>query len=1062
MSDTPNATSEVEEEVKFNPERPFDVWNPNDPEIFQKQKNYVMQSISNGSINPRILTEFFKDMKLKSYDYDYRMQLELVGLYHVTLSMDKARNYMLKGAYSKTYDRVYEFTIRHRIINPKDRERFKRSEFFNKYVDYETINANGKFYTYTLLVTSGPKIITNYRVKAVNSSINLCFLKKDFDPTIKEITVYFLPESINSIFFDPTADDFSATTTDASHFQAAPYFYKIKNYIAFWINKETNIGYMVPGVSYDDDAKKFTVGTMLPTDVTKFHLMVVGIRNMHEIGDYNFTTKWLQFHEHKMPLPKDNMIIMICKDHVYQMNDGSVSITEYYPNIYSIDNPNKYNLRIIELYEENSENEHIVYDNEVRRYLEGMETYETYTPAYLPKTLMEYKPVKWTYNEEQYLKDNPYNELDLKNRWTPLLYKVYTISHMMKKWYKFYDEYQRRTYGFLSGWYHKISNYKNMNEKLRMDSSIDVDGNEDFIYHFKEPQYVFSYVHNAMLGDANSFCFFIDGKYTIPTRIIIYRGYQHVYFPASKITLDSVIEVERFDSNYFSYRVKLPKEGTTLELKRIMHYDTVANNFFLVSSTGEFLKNGEVETYIIDPELGEIQVDLNTSLFIVSTKSKIRFVPTDKFEGDEVLFCSNDITFQYKAKEIGDDFITKDPSEVTLNPKDAICKAEQDFGHRLRIYTEDGRLITKRSYQIYKYDNYFKPPKFNIPIQPGTERTFMVSYIGYDERLVYHTDKIPTNGLVELDGKLSRPVNLAYHDIYLNGFRLTKYDIDMIAPFCFVLTTLGKFGTVSTLEIYEKCSIPDYYEKYDWADKSDFIMDKLFEEDKVSPEADFYEALLRELRTVSIDPTIEDVDDICDWYYNFFRDYVMYHYLNGDTRVDLEPYHHVFNENGRLLLNADDRVKYKESVKKHYWFDHDKTLAEYGTDPSKYPQAPEQERFDETVINYDPRITMDEADYRQHGYKYTYDSSDPTQNTYDATMKATVTKGIYDTRTYTYTHVYDTGMEFKEDVKTTSENPKNTVALRDPKTTIDRNTTYGMKDPEDEDLKRYQMPAEYA
>jgi hypothetical protein len=193
----------------------------------------------------------------------------------------------------------------------------------------------------------------------------------------------------------------------------------------------------------------------------------MGIMHLCEITDFPANTEWVQFEERKCPLPKDNILIMVQKDGLYQFNDHDVEIYEYYPNIYQIYNPNGYPLRFIEIYEENSENEHIIYDNEAARYMQEMNLLEEYKLQKVPDILKWFKPVEWLYGIDDYLEKNPYKDLDLLDEWPRFLYKVQTISDMLKKWCMLYQEYNYRTYGFLTGWYHKISEYDDMNEKLR-------------------------------------------------------------------------------------------------------------------------------------------------------------------------------------------------------------------------------------------------------------------------------------------------------------------------------------------------------------------------------------------------------------------------------------------------------------------------------------------------------------------------------------------------------------------------------------------------------------------
>ena len=1052
-------SSDKKDDGKTDPEPDKEYENPltrdftwtTDPKVKEYQKRIVEESISNGSLNPRIIPQFFDDIKLHSYTYDYIMQKELVDLHSVTVEMKDSRSYMIKGAFSNTFNRVVEFTIEQQFTNYKIREQYKRNTpIFRKYLGMDEICKNKVFFKYNMLVMAGSKILSNYRARAYNDRIDICFLKSelDKDPSIDKITIYFLPDSYINILDNPLPGLFNGTSISADCFGNATQIPKIHKFIGFWIDKETNESYMISSISYDKKSNMMHIDELLPTDITKFKLMVVGIDKLHEVTDYDGNATWIEYHTHNMPLPKDNMIVMVLQDGHYVPNDqGLITLEEYYPNIYKITNPEAKNFRLIELYEDNTENEHIIYDNETKPYMDLMSAEpDKFNPTEVSELMMNYKPVKWNFDIQNYLEKYPYHEMNLVSKNDSFLFRMQTLSKMMKNWYMMYDEYQRRTYGFLTGWYHNMANYtdEELQSKLRRTTAAEVDNDPDYIQEFAEPQYLFTYMNNISTGTVNSFCFFIDGKYTLPTKILIYKGYQHVYFPKSIINKDSVIEVERFDGNKFQYRIpvnysentilfdstfnknKIPATykmlnekgtlddindikvqyaevsgiadvtdfdkrstmnlatsnsnkntdddlddknkittstyGTVVDLGNLLTCPTVANNLFLISTTGEFLNHNEFDTYIQDSILGEVKVDLETSVFIVTPKSKIRIVPRLDTMADKYIFlCCNNATYQYLTRESGDDFYKG--RDVNMNGRGLINAAEQDISHRLRIFY-NGRFIPKRSYQVYKYKNYFNPPKFNIPIKPGEDRYFLVSYIGYDERLIYHRENIPSNGVVQMEGKISRPINLVYHDIYLDGYRLTKYDINIVAPFTFIINTkcLNRLKTLRNIEIYEKVHIPEYYTKFEWSEKSNFILDKLLNQDE-----DYYHKIIDGLEKVETDPSIENMDMVRDWFYSFFADYIMYRYNNADIRRDLEAYHHIFNEDGRLLLNADDRVRYIKSIRETVYFSHDKTIKVYGDNPENYPK-PAKEEMEVTTIEPDDSINVPESTYRQYGY----------------------------------------------------------------------------------------------
>ena len=149
-----------------------------------------------------------------------------------------------------------------------------------------------------------------------------------------------------------------------------------------------------------------------------------------------------------------------------------------------------------------------------------------------------------------------------------------------------------------------------------------------------------------------------------------------------------------------------------------------------------------------------------------------------------------------------------------------------------------------------------------------------------------------------MEGKTTRPINLSYHDIYLGGFRLTKYDIEIVSPFTFVIKNLKKFDNLDYIEIYEKTHTPDNFVKFDYDEQSNYIMDQLLHQDEK-----FYEKITDALETFTPSGNTSDMDDLVDWFYAFFNEFLPYHYINGDVRFDLERYFHIFDEKTRSITN---------------------------------------------------------------------------------------------------------------------------------------------------------------
>ena len=103
-------------------------------------KDELISGISSGNINPRILPSFFDDVKLKSYNYDYNIQKYLGDYHQTTVDMSEARCTLEKGIFSEFYNRVYTFTLSQQFVIQGKREKYKRSDVFQKWMTYTDLN----------------------------------------------------------------------------------------------------------------------------------------------------------------------------------------------------------------------------------------------------------------------------------------------------------------------------------------------------------------------------------------------------------------------------------------------------------------------------------------------------------------------------------------------------------------------------------------------------------------------------------------------------------------------------------------------------------------------------------------------------------------------------------------------------------------------------------------------------------------------------------------------------------------------------------------------------------
>ena len=974
----------------------------------------VKPSIEKGNTDPYIYDEFLNDIKLSAYDYDYMLQKELIDYHEEEFVPDYEKSYIgidiigvPKSGELHSYNRVIEYTIQHRFIIQGEMENFKKSPIYGKYLTTESISSNIHYFHYNLLVYIDDEIYTDFVIKPTSENVTIYFKTTDLNlihkrhnsnTTIKDmpnkIKILFLPNSIISILPNLNTSNTSGKSINIANNQNLDKFKKISKFLVLFSHKTTGANFLYTVKDFNTETNIISTVDNIPGSINNYKAIIIGMNEIRSIVNIPINTTWFQLPDEKMPIPKTNIMIFIKKGTAdsYIPNNNTVELTEYYPNIYKITNPNNYPLRLILLYEEKEENNHIVYDDVIRLYKDKVDLLAQYKNNNVPKAISEYKPISWDYSyDDLYQKISGYPKLSLANFNKTNAYKTDIISNITKKWYKFYDEYQRRTYsGFLVGWYHKISNYTSTQLTNKTRSSYKTDFPDLLENDFTEDQYLFTYKNKD--NDLDLFhLYYIDGKLVFPTKKLVNNNIYYVYFPKRLLTSNSVLEVERFDGVNFKKNVKFTKGTTkkasiTFKLSDFIKKPIIANSLFLVRDNGDFIDYSRYDAVINDEKLGAINLDLRSSTYKIYPTQTIHLYTKENDESLynlNLLFCCNNKIYYYEETEDGTFFTTGKADKVNLNKNHGICEVKQDVGRRLRIYDSSGRLIPKRGYTVYKSDNFYDGPTFNVVIHGDKTETFTVVYVGYDEKLIYHRDNLPLNGLVSIEGRTSRPLSFAYHDLYLDGYKLTKYDIEQISPFKFIIKNYAKYKTNVALEIYEKSTPSDSYIKYKYNEFSDYPMDQLLDDEErninksdikdsniknkmINDKVNFKDIIEASLTEYNTNYPNDVIDSIHDDYMDFLRYYAVYKYMNGDKRVDLEAFYHIFNDIGRAVLNADDRIKYSDDVKMLYYLNHNKVISDIGNNLDNY-KAPKRDLTSEAVI-LDDSIIVDESIYMDKGY----------------------------------------------------------------------------------------------
>ena len=224
-----------------------------------------------------------------------------------------------------------------------------------------------------------------------------------------------------------------------------------------------------------------------------------------------------------------------------------------------------------------------------------------------------------------------------------------------------------------------------------------------------------------------------------------------------------------------------------------------------------------------------------------------------------------------------------------------------------RVY-QDGRLIPRHITSI----NFPEYMVFSeIELRLGFRRVLGIHYniaiecMPYMMKQVCYLETIPRDRIIDLKGLIDKPFDFKWYDIYLNGKKLVRKEVEIIsANKIKVLKTNSLHG----LEIIENSRDREYFGGFDAVYD---IIDELYENDKVFADNLDNSVLLnediRDDELVSIGTIINPLDYVVRHLYNF----LLHHFglINPDllqlTRGDMKIFSELSDIDSPLILGSD-------------------------------------------------------------------------------------------------------------------------------------------------------------
>ena len=293
----------------------------------------------------------------------------------------------------------------------------------------------------------------------------------------------------------------------------------------------------------------------------------------------------------------------------------------------------------------------------------------------------------------------------------------------------------------------------------------------------------------------------------------------------------------------------------------------------------------------------------NSNIFIQCPKEiKIKITDEKYLNRDLLLYVKKDHDLHFINNipiNNSDDYIF-DP--ITIRNVDS----KKDISY-FRIY-RNGRLIPRH---MFTFDNitYNLADSMNMILkfvkEQGQEYDFLVEIMPYRMKQVYYTDNISTDKIINLKGKIDKPFDFKWYDLYLNGKKVVRKDIEIISA---NIIKILKSESLRHLEIIEHSRDTEYFGNineviYD-------IIDDLYEEDEVFAD-NLNNSVTDDDLVDKEDPIIgqelSGLDIILKLFYDFLSD--SFNFINPDnlqlSREVIQRFDPLTSEEQPMILGLD-------------------------------------------------------------------------------------------------------------------------------------------------------------
>ena len=665
------------------------------------------------------LIETEKNLKracFNSFNYLERLQKSYVGVHRFNLTeTDLYRDYN---------DKIC-LTIDKDFIDFPLRKEYRASDYYNKFVGFQTLCENPSIFAYIPIVIIDGKTILSYLIKSSLDGTttiqlpNITVNKKTYMSTphnievvfIKDIQMHSFSSNINVLELNNWKLPASITGMSLKESQIVFILLKEpgKTYASnIYIGSVAKYGYLRidktnPSLyEFISNNPSFEIVVIAPEHIYE----TPGMKQIHSRIDTGDKSASLVLSPedgktYNMTIPPENLLILkINKETGESVYENKRTVYLHYPNIYEIESNDvdetQFEYKVYYFYRD--VNDYLKYPNKmmfIHNFIAnklGLPfedavnklIYETYEDESLQKyflSIFNYEDPTFTYDIGDFFETTSPYDFD---------YKTNKMREFISQDSWILRDYAKSVSTPMSTFYLFVKDI-DLDERIRMNTESEALNPADYIY-FSEPHYVFAFRNET--SSLLNLRFFIDGDFYPNLTQINSKFMDYIYVPTSIITENSYIEIERHYD--YVYHKDISFTDTTVPVEVDFSQNPFVlptlNDLYITDSTGNKVDRGKFKIYTM-VDFGDFDISDYINNTIVSNGVDILLyedILVD--ENGDTYICIND-RYVDGSESIGS--ITLSDDEIPIASQNRI-PVKYVILNKIKVLCTDNSMVGQK------------------------------------------------------------------------------------------------------------------------------------------------------------------------------------------------------------------------------------------------------------------------------------------------------------------------------------------------------------------------------